>query len=425
MSKSKFLIKSRGAAISPLDFAAAGDGRTDDTAAVQAAVDAAVEHRLPVRLSGGVFLCGTIRLRAGTTLVIDGDATLRGTPDLNRYAHYEQRPDRREKQNDRWHRALLLAQDVDDVTLCGGGTIDGGDVLDEQGEERVRGPHLLLLGGCRRVRVEGLTLARAANYAVLAEHCHEVEVCGVRFRGGSDGFHARGTTAEPSRRLTIAHCDFQTGDDCVALRDVEEVTVAHSLLNTSCNALRCIGPATRLTVAYNLFYGPGRFPHRKQGRTNMLAGVFLQAGTWDATRGRVDEVLIADNVMRDLQCPVALVTAPGNAVGRVDVHRLTATGVYGPAVSFRGLPGEAGGRVSLRDVSVRYTADAVRGLLPKAELLSGASQGGKSLDDLDAWGLVAEHLAELSARRVEFSIDGVDPRPEQRVSDVAAVSGPY
>ena len=411
------------AAVSPRDFGAAGDGRTDDTDALQAAVDVAAERRLAVRLAGGAFLCGTLRLRDRTTLVIDPGACLRGTPSLERYAHYEQRPDRWEKQGDRWHRALLLAQDVDDVTICGGGTIDGGDVFDERGEERMRGPHLLLLGGCRRVRVEGVTLARAANYAVLAEHCHDVEVRGVRFRGGWDGFHARGTTAEPASRLTITQCDFQTGDDCIALRDVDQVVISHNLLNTSCNALRCIGPATRLTVANNLFHGPGRFPHRKHGRTNMLAGVFLQAGTWDRTRGRVDEVLIVDNVMRDLRCAVALVTTLGNAVGRVDVHRLTATGAYGPAMSFRGLPQEATGRVTLRDVLVRYTADAVRGPLPKAAPLGEASHGGKRLDDLDAWGLVAEHLAELSAERVELSIEGDDPRPQRRVSDVAAIRG--
>ena len=66
------------------------------------------------------------------------------------------------------------------------------------------------------------------------------------------------------------------------------------MINSSCNGIRLIGPATRLIIHDCLFYGPGQQPHRTSGekrRTNMLSGIILQPGAWDATRGPLDDVL--------------------------------------------------------------------------------------------------------------------------------------
>ena len=54
-------------------FGATGDGKTDDTAAIQAALDAAGEVRGTVRLHDGEFLCSTLRLPPHVGLV--GNAT--------------------------------------------------------------------------------------------------------------------------------------------------------------------------------------------------------------------------------------------------------------------------------------------------------------------------------------------------------------
>ena len=313
--------------VSPADFGAVGDDAADDTDALQAAVDAAAERGLPLRVTGGTFLCGTLRLRSGTTLVVEPGATIRGTGDLDRYDHFVRPDGNGEPQGDRRHRALILVENAGDVLICGGGTIDGGDVFDAQGEAGMRGPHLILIGSSRRVRVEGVTLRDAGNYAILSEFSHDVEARGLRILGGWDGLHVRGDANEPSTKLALIDCDVRTGDDCVAIKYADDFTIRGCRLNSSCNAVRAIGPVTRLTITHNLFHGPGYHPHRKQVRHNMLSGVVLQPGTWDKTRGRVDGVLLADNTTRDLKCVMRVVTTPGNDFGRVDVVGLTATGV--------------------------------------------------------------------------------------------------
>ena len=49
-------------------FGAVGDGKTDCTAAIQAALDAAAQVEGCVRVPSGAFLCGELRVPAAVTL---------------------------------------------------------------------------------------------------------------------------------------------------------------------------------------------------------------------------------------------------------------------------------------------------------------------------------------------------------------------
>ena len=72
-------------------------------------------------------------------------------------------------------------------------------------------------------------------------------------------------------RRQSRHCIY-TGDDCIAGHYIEDAVIENCLINSSCNGVRLIGPARRLTFAHCEFFGPGRFEHRTSRdlhRTNM------------------------------------------------------------------------------------------------------------------------------------------------------------
>lgn len=389
---------------------AKGDGQVLDTKPIQNAIDACAESGGgQVMFPPGHYLSGTIHLRSGVMLHLEAGARLIGTTNLAEYAQPKLPDIMPEARWGKWHRGLIVGENVDDVAISGLGVIDGNKVFDPTGEERMRGPHAIVLVNCRRFSLRDLTVADAANYAVFFQVSDDVEIRNVKFIGGWDGLHGRGAPERWCQNVSIIGCQFYTGDDAIAGRYWNNTVIKDCLINSSCNGIRLIGPATRFTVANNLFRGPGEQPHRSSGdkrRTNMLSGIILQPGAWDATRGVLDDVLLANNVMENVASPVTLWSKPGNTVGRVEVIGLHATGVYRSAVSVESWSESPITNFVLRDVQVEYSGGGKA--WPAGQSIKGP---GVDARPLPAWGLYARHVGTLTLEDVRFSLASDDFRP--------------
>jgi len=389
---------------------AKGDGLTADTAAIQAAID--VCHASgggQVVFPAGRYLSGTIHLKSGVVLQLDTGARLIGTTNLAEYGQPTPPSYLPEAKWGKWHRALVVAEDANDIGISGPGTIDGNKVFDPTGEERMRGPHGIAFVNCRRVTLRDLTILDAANYAVFFQVSDDIEVRNVKFVGGWDGVHWRGAPERWCHNVKILNCQFFTGDDAIAGRYWDNTVIKDCLINASCNGIRLIGPAQRLTIANNLFRGPGEQPHRSSGeqrRTNMLSGIILQPGAWDATRGPLDDVLVADNVMQDVASPVTIWTRSGNSVGRVTISGLNATGIYRSALSVESWSNEPMTNIVLRGVRAEFSGGGKA--WPAGQVVRGP---GVDARPLPAWGLYARNIAHLTLEDVRFSLTTEDTRP--------------
>jgi polygalacturonase len=76
-----------------------------------------------VRLAGGRYLSGTIRLRSHVTLRIEGGATLLGSTNILHYPH--RIPAIRSYTDTYVKQSLIVGEDLEDIGLAGRGTIDG------------------------------------------------------------------------------------------------------------------------------------------------------------------------------------------------------------------------------------------------------------------------------------------------------------
>ena len=389
---------------------AKGDGLAPDTAAIQSAIDACAKSGSgQVIFPPGRYLSGTIHLRSGVTLHLEAGARLIGTTNLAHYAQPTPPSFMPEAKWGKWHRGLIVGENVEDVAITGTGTIDGNKVFDPAGEERMRGPHTIVLVNCRRFTLRDVTVVDSANYAVFFQISDDVEIRNVKIVGGWDGIHWRGAPERWCQNVNIIGCQFFTGDDAIAGRYWNNTVIKDCLINSSCNGIRLIGPATRLTIAHNLFRGPGEQPHRtsrEKHRTNMLSGIILQPGAWDATRGPLDDVLIANNVMQHVASPVTLWTKPGNTVGKVTVSGLNATGVYRSAISVESWSDEPITNVVLRNVQVEFAGG---GTSDQAQ--QPVKGPGVDARSLPAWGLFARHVQTLTLEDVRFSLAADDLRP--------------
>lgn len=147
----------------PRDFGAKADGITKDTAAVQAAIDAASLRGGKVFFAGGTFCCGTLYLKSNVTLEIAAGCTLLASPDIGDYGtdtHHN-----RYRNEPELDRCFLFAQDAENITLCGSGRIDG-NAAAFPNKDSIYRPMLLRFLRCRQIHLSTLQLWNAAAWTV-------------------------------------------------------------------------------------------------------------------------------------------------------------------------------------------------------------------------------------------------------------------
>ena len=392
------------------DFGAVGDGSTLDTDAINRAVEAcSAGGGGRVLLPKGHYLSGTVHLRSKVELFLAEGAVLMGTTNLDLYQTLAATNASPELPVSRWHRALVLGQGAHDISIAGQGVIDGQHVFDPRGEERMRGPHTIILGSCSNVVLRDVLMTNAGNYALLFFFTDAVTVTNATFAAGWDGVHFRGSPRRWCHDVLITGCRFYTGDDSIAGSYWTNVVITNCVINSSCNGVRLIGPALRSVIARCDFPGPGVHPHRTSGaarRTNMLAGICLQPSAWGGMPGPLDDFRIEDITMKNVAAPLHLATRAGNPAGRITVERVRATGVYRAPCSVESWGEARFDEVVLRDVQVDFEGGG-----SPADARLPVRMPGVDARKLPAWGFYARGVNRLRLENVRLGCERDDARP--------------
>ena len=231
------------------DFGAVGDGTTDTTAAIRAAISACAEAGGGrVVVPAGEYLTGAIHLKSNVNLHLEADATLRFIQDPAAYLPVVfTRWEGVELMN---YSPLVYAYGEKNIAVTGNGTLDGQagpehwwpwkagghpqsqkpdrDRLFAQAEagvpvaERVYGaghylrPSFLQTYRCENVLIEGVTITNAPMWLIHPVLSHNVTVRNVK--AVSDGPNNDGCNPESSIDVLIEDSLFDTGDDCIAIK---------------------------------------------------------------------------------------------------------------------------------------------------------------------------------------------------------------
>lgn len=311
---------STGLCLNVADCGAVADGITLNTAVLQAALDRiASAGGGELRFGPGRWCCGSLRLGSYTTIQLDQGAVLLGSADCRDFDD----------------QAQLVARDVVGLRILGPGVVDGVDCFDAHGEGGHRGRHGFWLERCRDVVIRDVTFQHIGNWGIAAWHCTDLTFERFRVLGGFDGIDL-GDCA----RVRIAHCEFATGDDCLAGAGNRDVLIEDCVYNSSCNGIRF--SALRLTVRRCRFEGPGRYAHRYSGgRTNTLAALVHFSPNDRGYRGcapHSDDWLIEDCTFTDIDCLYEYdgghFWQDGRTAGRIVFRRVEARGFIQPVVVY-------------------------------------------------------------------------------------------
>lgn len=424
------------------EFDATGDGRTLDTRAIQAAIDACAEQGGgTVVVPPGRYLSGTLHLCDDLDLVIQKGATVVASKDESQFDPPEEvkYPDAQGDECAIFHYGLLTAEEVGNLRIRGGGNLD-----DERHHRH--GPKPVALKHCYNVTLRDLTLHHSGSYAVSLGNCEIVRVDNVRVLYSN----ADGIVLDSCRNVRVSHCHVESRDDAIVLKGslaYGEPTPSANVVVTGCDlATSCVGikvgtesngDFTNLLFANCVIHplGVARPPlagialesvdgARLQGVTisnvnmsGLKSAFFVRLGRrlrggWPDVPGTISDVLVTNLSARNVHFPVVVAGLPEAPVERLTLGNVHLEFDYSRGGTFA--PGE-----TYRDNKKRPPGVTDYTRIPEnPERYPDIRMFG---DPLPAWAVFARHVTDLYFNNVHCYLATPDPRPADLFVDARRV----
>ena len=220
--------------VDAIAFGAKPDGVTDNTAAIQKAIDAChdADGGTVVVSAGGTYVTYTLSLKSNVCLEIERGAVLMGGTDPFRYPLFEPTPLWHVERSPRFNRrAMFYTCGQTNVTIAGGGAIDGNAIAFHHladGGRWVRNSHTNITGrcvffvACADVAVRDVTIRNPSGWSTWFLDCDRVDIRNLtidadpRFPNG-DGIHLGAC-----RDVSVSDCAVHSQDDALVLRAHQE-----------------------------------------------------------------------------------------------------------------------------------------------------------------------------------------------------------
>ncbi len=227
-----------------IDFGALGDGRADDAAAIQKAINTCSSQGGGTVLlpSGHIFMAGPVEFKSNVNLHIESNATLLANP--NEIIYHLSAFKNNEGEGMLW----LWCKDIENLSITGKGTIDGNGIafmgaeLSDSYELKPvttfdPRPHVLTLIGVKNLTIRDVTIRNGAYWTVHLIGCNGANIEGIELLNNLKIRNGDGIDVDHSRNVRISNCHITSGDDCICLknrREYEEYGPCHDIVVTNC-----------------------------------------------------------------------------------------------------------------------------------------------------------------------------------------------
>jgi polygalacturonase len=411
------------------DHGARGNGSSNDTGAINAAIDAcASAGGGTVTFPSGTYMVSSLRLKSNIRLLIQSGATLRArssgfdSPESNPFDDFQ------DFGHSHFHNAMIWGERISNVAIEGPGRIDGGNLTSSDSPDDGVGDKQVACKSCNRLLFRNLTQTGGGHFFYLLTDCREVTINDLSLSDGRDGINLVGCRNCEASDLLIT----DIGDDAIPLKNdfsvgrrlLTENVYLHDIdLESNTNGVQ-VGSETAGDFR-NVWFR--NFTIRQAGK----AGIGLQTND-----GGILENFYIDNItMRRAANPIfinssaRLRTPEDVTIGRVrNIHisNVTATEVVqtngrepANAATISGRPGIPHENIFLTNVQITYRGGgtfAQGNINPPYSPTNNYNP--RSIGTRPAYGFFVRHVRNLQFHNVSVDFESNDLRPAWKVIDV-------
>jgi hypothetical protein len=437
----------------PRSFGAQGDGRANDTRAIQNAIDETSKTGGGiVYVSPGAYLIGTIVLKSHVTVYLEAGAALLGSPDLADYYMPREAADLVNNPN---ARHLIFAFRAVNIGLAGPGLVDGQSAkfigkLNKpkpkpedlwrmtsafEWERKNRVSPMVEIAESVNVRVEDVTLQNAVGWTLRTIGCNSVVIRGVKVRNPDYAPNSDGIDPSSSENVMISDCDVDTGDDALCIKSdnpygpnkiTRNVTVTNCILSSACNGFKIgsEGPNGFANIVFS-----NSVIYSKEGKSDdqrviSAIDILMPDGGW------IEGITISNITIRNARVPIFIRLQ--NIVGRPEAKMVSwlksvmiaDVQAFGAVVtsSIMGIPGHPVEDVTIRNVRIQTDEKGqeqwASNIVPERE--HGYPEGVQ-FGRFPSFGFYCRHVERLQLSDIDVRSSTSDPRPMIHCDDVSGL----
>ncbi|WP_197171822.1 glycosyl hydrolase family 28 protein [Novipirellula aureliae] len=397
------------------DHGAVGDGSTDNTEAIANAI-AACPSGGSVVFDEGIYMTGSVTLKADVTLWVSENAVIRAVKDNDKIQTYPEGS----FQGEYITRYFLFGNEVDNLTITGGGTIDLNTTERIPGRANTRRPAILGWANSKNVRVTNVDLIQGDFWAFVPQKSDHVIIDGINlFNINKDGI-----TPIDCHDISITNSVISSGDDAMCPKSYDPSKGIDKLV------------VKNLTINYTKWKGFKYGGSTKGDFTNSIiedvAMVHTHSGLalYAMSGCNVTNIKFNRIKMNNVQTPFFIVrdaAASTDTPGMRDIHisNFEVRNVYGQeGSSIQGT--ERDGEVYpirniyLTNVSVKDFKGGLKTVPGTPQEFPGRYPETTVFGNFPAWGYFIRHAENVVFHHVTHSVAPADARQDVVLEDVVS-----
>jgi polygalacturonase len=432
------------------DYGATGDGRTDDTAAINKAIAAAAKiGGGKVCFPSGTYRSGSIHLKSNITLYLGPGAVLEATDNPAAYDPAEpfQGKQYQDLGHSHWHNSLLWGENLHDVSITGPGMIYGKGLLREEARkpsEKGLGNKSIALKNCRNVTLKNFTIKHGGWFGLLATGVDNMMIDNLLIDTNRDGLDI-----DCCRNVHVSNCSVNSPrDDAIVpkssyalghARTTQDMTITNCIVSGFKEGTVLDGTARMKENAGNDHTGTGRIKFGTEsngGFKNITISncVFehcrgLALETVDG--GLLEDVSISNLTMRDIgNAPIFMrlgsrMRGPkGTPIGQLRRVNISDVVVHNAdnstGVLISGIPGHPIKDVKISNIRIGYEGGGTKKQTPitppeNAHHYPEPSMFGR----MPSYGFYLRHVEGIEVTNAKLTYRNEEFRPPFTLNDVS------